>query len=86
MHQDYTGISPRDCPKCYIVVPSFHFAILTGSRALPAGLLLPLGPLPGRHGTTISIPVMTIMAIRLFAEPSQSQFKAWSEVDSDAAE
>ncbi len=36
-HQDSTEISPRDCPKGYVVVLSFHFATLTGSRALPAG-------------------------------------------------
>ncbi len=36
----------------------------------------PLGPL--RHGTTISITVVTIMATWLFAELSQSQFKARS--------
>ncbi len=46
----------------------------------------PLDPLPGRHGTTISIHVVTIMAIWLFAELSQSQFKARSGVDSDAAQ
>ncbi len=44
----------------------------------------PLGQL--LHGTTISITVVIIMAICLCAELSQSQFKALSVVDLDAAE
>ena len=84
-HRDKTEVSPRDCPKDYIVVPSFHFATSTGSLALPAGLL-PTSPAPGQAWHDNQYPCREIMAIWLFAELSQSQFKAQSEVDSDAAE